>query len=104
MRSADAPVLDDDEGGDAVYAEALEELGVFLLGDAKQPEGLVIAAALEDLGEEAVDAPAAARRLGVEDEQLGPVRHAGRSGVRGARRSPAEYREKPRPTRRGRGA
>src|SRR5207245_6403376 len=51
-RSADAPVLDDDERRDPVHAEALEELGVFLLGDAMQHEGLVIPAALQDLGEE----------------------------------------------------
>jgi hypothetical protein len=64
------PALDNDEGRDVVYPEALVRVWPFLCFDPVDLEGRVVRAPREDLGEEAVDATAASRQLRGEEEEL----------------------------------
>jgi hypothetical protein len=54
------PLLDDEERRHELDPESVEQVGALVLVDAVDPEGPVVAAALEHLREEALDAPAVA--------------------------------------------
>ena len=63
--------LDDDERGQLDDAEALGEVGPLLVVDAVERERPVVAAALEDLREEALDAAAVPGQVRVEEDEPG---------------------------------
>src|SRR5687768_10758294 len=62
--------LDDDDRGNGVDPEALDELGTDVLVDDVEAERAVIPPALEYLREEALDAPAVPRPRRGEKEEL----------------------------------
>lgn len=66
-----ALVLDDDQCGWVLDAAALGEVGAGVVVDSVQMEGVVVSAALQDLGEVALYAAGAAVAGGVEEEQFG---------------------------------
>ena len=66
---ADRLPLDDDEGGHDADRELREEVRPLLEGDAIERERHMVAPTLQNLRQEAVDAPAAARESGMEKDE-----------------------------------
>jgi len=82
-----APLVgDDDERRDRLDLELLDQLGVVVGIDANELESVVIGAPLENLCEEPLDATAAPRRRGVEEDQ---ARLRGDGFARGCDHCPA---------------
>ena len=65
----DGLALDDDERRHLGDPEALDEIGPVLLGDTEDPEGPVVSAPLQDLGQKALDAAALTGQARVEEDQ-----------------------------------
>lgn len=71
-----AAVGDDEEGWNLLDPEALDELGMLVDVDLVEHERFVIPAALEHLGDEALDAPAATALFRVEEHESRPGERA----------------------------
>ena len=71
-------VVNDDQRRNLVYVEVLGEPGVLLDRDADDPESIVVSVPLKHLGEEPVDAAAAAACSACEVEEVGPRGFFGR--------------------------
>jgi len=69
--SADALLLDDEKGRQALDAEALQQVAPLLAVDPDDVEGPMVVAPLENLREESVHTPAAAGEPRAEEDERG---------------------------------